>query len=305
MQFKNKFIALILFLLIFTAKFTFSQNEGAANTGLAFLKLGVSSRSIALGEAVVSNSFDASATHYNPALLFNGSNLNILFMHNQQVLGLRTEFLAAKIKFSKFAFGLSINNTAVDNIQIREIPGEPVAEFNAQNFALGISAAYKINSNLSFGLTSKFLYEKIYIDNASGIAFDFAAAYQKNNFSIGASFSNFGSMSNLRNQPTKLPSSFRLGASYFIPINSLSSQLLVSADAFKVLDGGKFHAHSGAELIYKNFLAIRAGFQSGYENKFITAGIGLKYKAFSLDYAFVPYKFSLGSSHTITLCADF
>lgn len=290
-------------LLIVTA--ANAQNDGAGNTGLAFLKLGITSRSIALGEAVVSSTGDASATHYNPAALFNGSNVNLIFMHNKQILGARTEFLAGKIKGSKFAFGFSLNNTAVDDIEVREIPGQPIETFNAQNFAMGLSLGYKVNEMLSLGITGKFLFEKIYVDNASGFAVDLGGLYKKERLSVGLAISNLGSMSELRNVSSKLPVSVRGGASYLVPITGLQSGLLIGVDGYKVLDGGKMHANAGAEFLYKDFLALRVGYQSGYENKGLTTGIGLKYKSINLDYAFVPYKYSLGSSHTITLGTNF
>lgn len=282
-----------------------AQNVGVANTGLSFLKLGVTSRAVSMGEAVVSNSIDASATHYNPAALFLGSNVNALFMHNEQILGVRTEFLAAKIKFDKLAFGLSLNNTSVSDIEVREIPGAPIDKFTAQNFAIGLSGAYEVNEMLKFGITAKFLFEKIYIDNASGYAFDIGGLYSRDNLSIGAVVSNFGSMTVLRNDASKLPAGIRFGASYLFILQKLGGGVRVSADGFKVLNGGVFHFNGGAEFTYKDFLSIRAGYQSGYEDRNITTGIGLKYKAFSLDYAFVPYRYSLGSSHTITVGTSF
>jgi hypothetical protein len=295
-------VSLVLILFVSALK---AQNDGAGNTGLAFLKLGVTSRAVSMGEAIVSNSNDASATHYNPAALFNGSKVNMVFMHNEQVLGVRTEFLAGKVTFSKLALGFSLNNTSVDNIQVREIPGQSIGEFTAQNLSFGLSLGYKVNQNLSLGLTGKFLFEKIYVDNASGIALDLGGLYTKENLSLGLAISNLGSMSQLKDEATKLPSAIRLGGSYDIFLVGISSKLTVAVDGYKVFDGGKFHANTGAELLYKDFFALRVGYQSGYENKSITAGVGLKYKAFSLDYAFVPYKYSLGSSHTITIGTNF
>jgi hypothetical protein len=295
---------LIIFLISLSVQL-FAQNDGAANTGLAFLKLGVSSRSIALGDAVVSDVYDASATHYNPAALLTGSNTNVLFMHNASILGTRTEFMAAKFKAGKVALGVSVNNTAVNDIEVREIPGAPLTTFDAQNFAFGFSGAFRFNDNLLFGVTAKFLYEKIYIDNASGYAFDVGGLYIDNALSVGGAIANFGSMNNLRNAATKLPTSFRLGASYLFQLPGITSNLRISVDGYKVMDGGNPHANTGAEFIYKDFLSIRAGLQSGYDDRNLTTGIGLKYKAFNLDYAFVPYKYSMGNSHTFTLSASF
>jgi hypothetical protein len=300
----KKSIKILTGMLLFTLVI-YSQNDGAANTGLAFLKLGVTSRPISMGDAVVSFNEDASATHYNPAALFMGPKVNVLFMHNEQVLGVKTEYLASKVRFEKFAFGLSVNNTSVGDIEIRNIPGDPIGTFDAQNFALGLSVGYKINKSLSLGITTKFLYEKIYVDNASGYAFDFGGLYSLEKISFGLALSNLGSMSELRAASTKLPASMRGGASYLFAIPGITSTLRISADGYKVLDGGAFHANTGAELLYKDFLAVRIGYQSGYENKNLTTGIGIRYKAFNLDYAFVPYKYSTGQSHTFTLGTNF
>ena len=284
---------------------SFAQNDGPANTGLSFLKLGVSARAVSMGEAVVSNSEDASSVHYNPASMFLGPDVNAIIMHNQEIQGIRTEYLAARVKLTKFAFGFNVNNTAVSDIEVREIPGDPQTTFTAQDFELGFSGAYKVNESLQFGLTAKFLYEKIYIDNNDGYAFDFGGLYTKDRLSIGAALTNLGTMNSLRNEPTKLPASFRIGASYLFPLTGIGATLRVAADGYKVINGGIIHANTGAEFVYKELFSVRAGYQSGYENKNITTGIGIKYKAFNLDYAFVPYKFSLGSSHTLTLGTSF
>jgi hypothetical protein len=295
----------ILLIVLSASNAVFAQNDGSGNTGLSFLKLGVTSRAVSLGEAVAANTNDASATHYNPAALFMGSKVNVLFMHNEQVLGVRTEFLAAKVSMKNVAFGISLNNTSINDIEVREIPGESLDKFTAQNFALGLSLAYKINENLQVGLTGKFIYEKIFVDNASGFGLDLGGLYTKDKLSIGASVSNLGSMNELRTEATKLPTGIRFGASYLIDVPKFSGGLRISADGFKVLDGGKVHGNVGLEFGFKEFLNIRAGYQTGYEDKGLTTGIGLKYRAFSLDYAFVPYKYSIGSSHTFTLGTSF
>lgn len=295
----------LISLLILIPCIANAQNDGAANTGMSFLKLGVTSRAISLGEAVVSNVTDASATNYNPAALFGGDKVNLLFMHNENILGIRTEFIAAKVKFSKLALGFSVNNTSVGSIQLREIPGASLGSFDAQDFAIGLSGAYKINDMLQIGVTAKFLFEKIYIDNADGYAFDFGGLYTNKKFSAGIALANLGSMNNLRSSPTKLPSSVRFGGSYLLDFPKISGGLRIAVDGYKVLDGGKIHANTGAEFVYKDFLSIRAGYQSGYDDRTLTTGLGLKYRAFNLDYAFVPYKYSLGNSHTFTLGASF
>ncbi len=289
---------------MFVCSNIFAQNDGAGNTGLAFLKLGVGARSIAMGEAYSSLSDDATAFIYNPARLNFGVTSNVSLMHNASVQDVNTDFIAAKFTLgSKLALGVGFFSTSVNDIEIRQIPGASIGTFDAQNLSTGVSLGYKINPNLSVGVTGKFLFEKIYVDEASGFGFDIGSNYSKDNFSFALVLSNLGSMTELKNQKSKLPSSIRLGGSYKYTKNNLG--LTFGLDGLKVFDGGEFHVLAGGEAGYKDFVFLRLGYQTSFENKGISTGLGFKYKAFTVDYAFVPYQNEFGTSNTFSLGINF
>lgn len=73
----------------------------------------------------------------------------------------------------------------------------------------------------------------------------------------------------------------------------------------KLLTGGSFHINSGGELGYKEIVFVRVGYQTAYENRGLTTGIGLKYKNFNVDYAYVPYSLDFGNSNTFSLGISF
>jgi hypothetical protein len=298
-----KRIFLIIFSLFFITQISFTQNDGSGSTGFSFLKLGADARSISMGEAYSSISEDATAFIYNPARLNSGVKNNVMLMHNSSAQDLTTDFIAGKFTIDKFAFGVGIFTTAVSDIEIRTQPGEPIAKFDARNLSGGISIAYQIASNLSIGTTAKFLYEKIYIDDASGLAFDMGVNYSKDNYSLSYMVANIGSVNELRNESTKLPTLTRFGGSYKFSKDVFDVTL--AAEGFKVLNGGKFHIHSGAEGGYKDFLFLRAGYQSGYENKSFTTGLGFKYKGIRIDYALVPHASEFGTSNAFSLGLNF
>ncbi len=135
------------------------------------------------------------------------------------------------------------------------------------------------------------------------MAFDIGGNFMKDNINVSFVVANIGSINQLRNESTKLPTYVRFGGSWKTSKGSLT--YLLGADGFKVMDGGKFHLHAGGELGYKNFLFARVGYQSEYENKSFTTGLGLKYKSLNFDYAFVPYKSEFGSSSTFSLGFNF
>lgn len=295
---------LILFIIFFAfVGSAYSQNEGAANTGLAFLKIGIGARSIAMGEAFSSLSDDGTAYIYNPARMNATEDGNVTVMFNKTMLDMTTNYVGAKFRLNKFGIGIGLLKTTVSDIEVRSNPGAPIEKFNADNFSGGISLSYEVYKNLSVGLTTKLLYEKIYIDEASGFGMDFGANYMINNFSFAAVLSNVGSMNALKNSETELPTSFRLGASYVYRKDNFS--VTGAVDGFKVLDGGNFHGHFGAEGGFKDFVFLRAGYMTGYENKGFTAGVGFKYKSLYLDYAFQTHSTGFGSGNSISLGYNF
>ncbi len=297
-----KKLSLLILFLSFTAA-SFAQNDGAANTGLAFLKLGIGARSIAMGEAFSSLADDGTAFIYNPARMNASENGNVTAMFNKTMLDMTTNYVGAKFRIKKFGIGIGLLKTTISDIDVRNTPGAPLEKFNADNFSGGISLSYEVYKNLSLGLTGKLLYEKIYIDEASGFGMDIGANYIFNNFSFAAVVSNIGSVNALKNAETKLPTSLRFGGSYVYRKDNFS--VTGAVDGYKVLDGGAFHGHFGAEGGYKDFVFLRAGYMTGYENKGFTAGIGFRYKSLYLDYAFQPYSTGFGSGNSLSLGYNF
>ncbi|KXK05820.1 MAG: Outer membrane protein transport protein (OMPP1/FadL/TodX) [Chlorobi bacterium OLB4] len=282
----------------------YSQNDGAGNTGFAFLKLGVGAPSISMGDAYSSLTDDATAVIYNPARLINGANTNVVLMHSNQMEDLNHDFIAGKMKISdKFAFGIGFLKTGISDIEIRQIPGEREGEFNAEYLSMGVSAAYKLSEFLTVGATGKFIYEKLYVDDASGVAFDIGANYIMDDLSLSAVLSNFGSVNGLRHVETKLPTAIRLGAGYTQTRGDFAFRF--GLEGYKIIDGGSFHINSGGELGYKEIVFVRVGYQTAYENRGLTTGIGLKYKNFNVDYAYVPYSLDFGNSNTFSLGISF
>lgn len=299
MQVRKLFIALIL-LSISTG--VFAQNDGAANTGLAFLKNGVGARQIAMGETSSLNE-DAASVYYNPARLLFGPKNSVTLMHSASVQDVTNDFIASKIAYEKFALGFGIIASSINNIEVRNAPGQLIETFNAKNLSIGLSLAYKLSKKIKLGLTTKLLYEKIYVDEASGMAFDLGTDITFGKFDLSFAVANLGSITALKNTETVLPTSIRFGTGYKNQKGSFT--YMIGLDGFKVLDGGIFHINTGGEIGFKDIVFLRAGYQTSYETKGFSTGIGLKYKSINVDYAFVPYKNQFGNSNSFSLSLVF
>ena len=280
-------------------------------SGMSFLKLGVSGQGAAMADAMSGHVNGAAATYYNPAGMLNGfdpqSTAQLMFMHREWIQDTRAEFLGASVSLGeRDAIGFSVTSTTVSDIEIRTRPGDAEGTFTARNYALGASYAHAISDDLFLGVTVKLLYEKILIDEASGVAFDLGGVFITpiQNLSIGASIANLGSLSDLRNEKTKLPSLLRIGPAYTTPIGEAGSTLTLATDLVQIFPESKSYLSVGGEVSFEHIVAGRVGYQFGSDSRKLTAGVGIRYKIFGLDYAYAPLSNDLGNTHAFSLAVN-
>ena len=284
----------------------------AGKSGFSILKLGVSAQGIAMADAINACVQGAAATYYNPAALSPPltmtSPTQVMITHREWIQDTRTEFLGARVALSdRDALGFSMNSTAVSDIEIRTRPGPAEGTFTARDFWIGASYARQFSDDVSIGATAKFLYEKILVDEASGIGVDLGAVYKTpvEHLSVGAVIANIGSLGNLRDQKTQLPTLLRLGGAYKFEYPDPSLLLTIATDFVHIFPEGQSHLNLGAEVLFNQTVAARAGYRFGSEGQKLSAGIGILYLFLGLDYAYAPLAFDLGNTHTISLSFRF
>lgn len=270
-------------------------------TGLSFLKLGVGARSVAMGEAYTAIAADHASLFYNPASLSFAVRDEIFLMHKQWIAETATEYLGATVGEESFSYGFSALSTSVGDIEVRSKPGPAEGTFSAQNFSLGLAVAHSVDEQIAIGVSGKFLYEKIFIDEASGYGIDIGALYKySDEIQLGASILNIGSMNTLRNQSTELPTTVRIGGAYnYSALENIS--LIGTADIVKTIDDKHTHIHIGIESTYDRLLSVRAGYKTGFSNTSYSTGFGVLYGIIKFDYAFVPLTEGFSSTHTFSL----
>ncbi len=294
----------IIFLLAAWGPVLQAQSGGS---GLSFLKIGVGARTMGMGDAGVANADMGSAMYYNPSLIADDADASVTIMHNEWVEDISTEFVGVSLPLNGWSFGLHMGLTSVGGIEVRDRPGEALGEADTRNFAGGITAAFALADGVDFGVTAKYVYEKIYVDEAGGYAFDFGVSVRPfsegdlANLSTGVTLANLGSMTELRTVSTKLPSLLRYGAGYRIPIESVKGGLNFAAEGLTLLEESTTHVNLGAEFNYLGMVFLRLGYRSGYDNNGVSFGGGATYSSLRFDYAFTPFSEAFGNAHTIAL----
>ena len=291
----------IILLFVICSITIFSQSAG--KTGLSFLKYGFGARNIAMGDAGTALSNDLTGLFYNPAKLAQTSGSEVLFMHNQWIQDVSSEVIGAKTVLWGIPIAVGFNVTSIDGIEYRDIPGEPITTFDANYFFGSLSTGFFVSDEISFGASLKYLYEGLLNDEANGVGFDFGLNYQLPYKGLAASavIKNIGSMNTLRSESTKLPTELRIGTAYTYNLEDSKIDFTGGLEFQKYLDTDDNHLNLGGEILYNKLIAARAGYQTGYESRGVTAGIGLMWGNLKFDYAFLPFSLGLGNANLFSL----
>jgi hypothetical protein len=296
-----------LFLVFSFIVFSFCAMAQEGESGLSVLKIGVGGRTIGMGDAGVTSAVGASSMHYNPAIIAREDRPGLTVMHNSWIEDINTEYLGVYTKMAGYSLGFHVAYIEVGNLELRDRPGEPQGTFDAQYISTGITIAVPLSEQLEAGASAKMLFEKIYVEDAFGYAFDVGLRYRPfmqgglQQLSLGAALANIGSMSALVQEDTKLPMLFRYGAGYSMPLGSGTNELQLELGGISNTTTGTTHLNVGVEAGYDGIAYLRAGYQSNYEMRGLSYGFGAVFSVLAIDFAYTPFQNDFGSATTISL----
>ncbi len=292
----------IILLLIFLAS---AHAWAAGNTGLAVLKIGIGARAAGMGEAFVASSNEASGIFWNPAGPAWMSSRQAHFTHTEWLQEINHEVAALSFPSGDNSFGFGILLSNIEGFEHREIASEePLGTFSSQDFSLVLNFARKLSDRLSLGINAKYISEKIYIEHANGYMIDLGARYRLHpRLFTAVSLQNVGITTEMDEEKINVPKLFRLGTAYQLPFSFVQNKWHLVGDYATDFNSNP-HVNLGLEGQPFDVLTLRAGYQTGYEEKNISAGFGLTIGHFDVDYAYVPFR-DLGQSHRFSLSTRF
>lgn len=273
----------------------------SAVDGLSLLKVEAGARMAGMGGIGVSDSRHPDALFYNPAADQAGQ-FTIAAGHNTfwDRSALSNLSLSAPLSDRLNAIA-TVRYASIGEIEQRTIPSlEPEARFDAFDVAVKGGIGVGLTESVRFGVAAGLVMEKIDAWRGQAFSVDLGlTARIAPDYTIGLSAANLGSEFMLTNdrqidsRAIAQPVTYRLGG------NGRWGKLTVSIEGV-VLDE-QFHPHIGADYQLHPSFAFRAGGGFGYDSKSFGAGASFIRREISIDYAFVPYGNSLGSSHLFTL----
>jgi tetratricopeptide (TPR) repeat protein len=161
-------------------------------------------------------------------------------------------------------------------------------------------------SNVTAGVSLKYLQSKLAGYSASSPMLDLGVAYPLQNpkyrgLRLAAALRNMGPALKYDREGSPLPQQLVMGGA----LSSLGGNLNIGLDFIKPKDSNAYIA-TGIEYRLFDMLMVRAGYNglSNFVGNGITYGMGLKFRQWNLDYAFVPYG-DLGNTNRVSVSIRF
>jgi len=300
--YKKKLI-LLLFLMVFSYwnKLVFADtDDGRAGDTGAYMKMGVSARSIGMGGAVTAIGDDVYATFYNPAGLSLLSKREFGAYHAILGLDRHLNFVAYAHPLAKGALGVSWLNSSIEAIPRYEIEsGNPVykGEFDFEEGKAALAYSYPVSRFLKLGINLNYVYAKMLDKDANDFGGDFGLLWHYNKYlNIGLSIKNL--LQELDwNTDSERRDKFPVSVSTAVAFK-FNSDLIVAFEyertrhlqpVFKV----------GVEKLFKDKFALRCG----YNGDNFSVGGGIIIKNFDFDYAYIED--ALDSTHRFAFTLKF
>ncbi|HEX3074364.1 MAG TPA: PorV/PorQ family protein [Ignavibacteriales bacterium] len=286
-----------------------TEVDGIGTSAASFLEIGAGARAMAMGGAYASVANDASALYWNPAGAVWGENFQIEVMHNSWLAGTSYDFAGVVIPLPglRSALGLSILTLGMDEQPVRTVerPEGTGEKYDARDFAIGLTYSAALTDRFSFGITGKYINQRIWNESGDAFAMDLGIFYntQLDGLRLGFSISNFGTKLQLSGRDIdstidpdadsegvdripaqyktgsySLPLLFRFGISYNADLKSFGTALL-SVDLNHPSNAPE-SVNFGAEYGFLNMFFIRGGYENAFEDEAqngLTLGGGIDY----------------------------
>lgn len=316
-------LCLLLALLLLPAMSS-AQVRKTGITGMAFLKVGVGARQVALGSAVTSLREDVTMMFWNPAgMALSDGKTQATFMYNKWIADLGHYAAGVARDFNGIGtLGVGFISFGKSGIGAQRDALDPATAetYDYNDMAIQASYARRFTDRLALGLNVKFLNQSIDTESVSSIAVDFGSTYQIGfkNLTLGARVNNLGGDFKYYNQSNPLPLVFSFGVSADV-ISKENYKLMLAVDATKPQDTEQL-VFSGGELTLGKIFAVRGGYKflySGREDRVglatsdegVTFGGGLnvaldEYRA-KVDYGYTQFGDLFDSVHRVSVMFEF
>ncbi|MEZ4648117.1 MAG: PorV/PorQ family protein [Candidatus Eisenbacteria bacterium] len=279
-----------------------SSQQAIASTGFSWLRIGAGARAVALGNAVVSNVSDPSATYWNPGAMAFVPGTNLELTHNESFQAVRYEFAGLTHQRGRSTYGAAFHGIWTDDLQGMDEFGNQTPDFSYAGLSLSGNYAIAWTDRIGFGLGLEYLREVISTEQATAAALSFGVQAREvlPRTDFGLSVLHLGSAAKFVEEEFDLPTTVQGGLTHSIPASALDGAFSISAEVRSERDADT-QIVFGTEYRYQDFTAIQVGYRTQHDSQDVSFGLGVGTERLHGQYAYVPFGENLGDQHRFSV----
>jgi hypothetical protein len=298
-------------------------NSRSGTSGFQFLKINVDARSAGMGGSNIADAMDGASLYLNPALAVQIDQNQFYLGHTAYFADIDLNYASYIHKYRNYAIGAGLMylDSGVMNETNEFNPFGTGRTFRTVHLAASLTFSQELTSLFSYGVSLKYLDERIEEVQAQTIVFDIGFFYRVgdsglrfaiglNNFGLDADPSGETVRRTLEGDKVETdfervspPTTFSIGAAYDAYSND-NFDVIVTGAVINPSDNAE-RLSFGTEVAYLKQFFIRTGYEFGVDEAILPSfGVGFKVPVMKysvgLDYGFTTRE-RLGSLHRIAL----
>ncbi len=276
----------------------------AGKSGAAFLRIPVGARASAMGEAYGGVAGDLDSLYWNPAGLALCRQMSFSLAYTRWFEDITYQNFAAGYPLAGGYGAIGVNLLSVGEEEGYDWRGyETGKDYSAQDLVVSLVYAREVG-DFSVAPVVKIISSKLAEESASAVGLDLGIQRELYPVNLGLSVHNLGTQMKYRDEADPLPMIVRVGAALPFYLSDFGMTALTDMSfsqdvSFKANIGLEASRYFGDLGLY-----LRGGYKT-YAEKLdaasrITAGGGLSWSGFSINYALGSYG-DFGSVHRVSL----
>jgi hypothetical protein len=284
-----------------SAGLTAQTFKRTGTSGFTFLQVPMSARDAALGETGLAGADPGPLGLFlNPAgPAFGMRTPAVGLSYAPWIADISHYGLAYAIPFGFGLVGVSANvmdhgamERTVRQVGTREF--NSAGTFTARSTSFGLSFGRKLTDRFAFGLSLKYVEERIDVYSASNVVLDGGMIYDTGfrSLRLAAVIQNFGTNARFVNDEFRMPSTLRMGAAMEV-LGEIGDpvRVTVMVVALHPSDNDE-RVHAGLEAAWQESIVVRYGHKFGYDEEDHSFGVGLRSNLglpVDMDFAYVLF----------------